>query len=482
VAARPDAAEREPAPPVDAGDVDAPRPADGDGGESEETESEHGSAAGEGREGGRRRRRRRRRGQFQEGVPPGVRPERAPEGAGAPHGAPRPPPPRVEHAPRPAPPRAEPVALSGVLELRPDGHGALRSTAHDLTERREDAMVPQPLVRRFGLREGMLIAGRGLQAPGKPGARLEFVDTVDGQPPSESRQRHGFKKLTVIDPDFHYELGTFKQDNQLSMRIVDLLCPIGRGQRGLVVAPPRTGKTTLLMDIAAAMEALYPDVHLIVLLVDERPEEGTHWKRSVKQGEVYVSTMDESPQHHVRLAELVEARAERLVETGKEVVILLDSITRMTRAYNNLLGGKNARTMSGGLDARVFQQPKHFFGAARNTENGGSLTILATALVDTGSKMDQVIYEEFKGTGNMELTLDRRLADRRVFPAIDFEHTGTRKEERLLGRATLKKVDILRRVLSRMKPREAMETLIDRLGRYASNQEFLNAFSLDDVA
>jgi len=343
-------------------------------------------------------------------------------------------------------------------------------------------MVPQPLVRRFGLKEGMLVTGSGILLPGKPGPRLETIDAVDGQPPTEARQRHGFKKLTVIDPDFHYELGTFKQDNQLSMRIVDLLCPIGRGQRGLVVAPPRTGKTTILMDIAAAMEALYPDVHLIVLLVDERPEEGTNWKRSVKQGEVYVSTMDESPQHHVRLAELVQRRAERLVEIGKEVVILLDSITRMTRAYNNCLGGKNMRTMTGGLDARVFQQPKHFFGAARNTENGGSLTILATALVDTGSKMDQVIYEEFKGTGNMELTLDRRLADRRVFPAIDFEHTGTRKEERLLGRATLKKVDILRRVLSRMKPREAMETLIDRLGRYSSNQEFLNAFSLDDVA
>ena len=230
------------------------------------------------------------------------------------------------------------------------------------------------------------------------------------------------------------------------------------------------------------MEALYPDVHLIVLLVDERPEEGTYWKRAVQHGEAYVSTMDETPAHHVRLAEIVQQRAERLVESGKEVMILLDSITRMTRAYNNLLGGKNARTMTGGLDARVFTQPKQFFGAARNTENGGSLTIIGTALVDTGSKMDQVIYEELKGTGNMELTLDRRLADRRVFPAIDIEHTGTRKEERLLGRATMKKVDILRRVISRMKPREAMEMLADRLARYASNQEFLNAFSLDDVA
>ena len=446
--------------------------------------------------GGRRRRRRRRRGGMPEGSnrPPVVNgPETETEEPTARPSSQRPPlnflqaeRQHAERAPaparRPEPVRAEPIPLSGVLELRKDGHGALRSIAHDLDERREDAMVPQPMVRRFGLRDGMLLVGRGLQLPGKPGPRFEFLDSVDGMEPSEARQRHGFKKLTVIDPDFHYELGTHAQHDQLSMRVVDLLCPIGRGQRGLIVAPPRTGKTTILMNIAAAMEALYPDVHLIVLLVDERPEEGTNWKRSVKQGEVYVSTMDEAPEHHVRLAELVQYRAERLVELGKEVVILLDSITRMTRAYNNCLGGKNMRTMSGGLDARVFQQPKHFFGAARNTENGGSLTILATALIDTGSKMDQVIYEEFKGTGNMELTLDRRLADRRVFPAIDFEHTGTRKEERLLGRTTLKKVDILRRVLSRMKPREAMETLIDRLGRYSSNAEFLNAFSLDDVA
>jgi transcription termination factor Rho len=341
--------------------------------------------------------------------------------------------------------------------------------------------VPPQLGQRFGLRQGCYVTGRGLKFPGNPGPKLDFVETVDGQVPGPKQSRAGFKKLLVIDPDFHYELGTFKQEGQLSMRVVDLLCPIGRGQRGLIVAPPRTGKTTILMNIAAAMENLYPDVHLIVLLADERPEEGTAWKRSVHRGEVYVSTMDEAPEHHTRLAELVQARAERLVETGKEVMILLDSITRLTRAYNNLLGGKNARTMSGGLDARVFQQPKHFFGAARNTENGGSLTILATTLIDTGSKMDQVIFEEFKGTGNMELTLDRRLADRRVFPAIDIERTGTRKEERLLGRATLKKVDILRRVLSRLKPREAMEMLIDRLGRYPSNQDFLNAFSLDDV-
>ena len=372
------------------------------------------------------------------------------------------------------------VELSGVLELAKDGSGRLRSIENDLADNPKDPFVPQALVRRFGLKNGSMVVGQGHE-DGKRGGRLNKVDSVDGLKVSEARQRRGFKRLTVIDPDFHYELGGFEQEGQLSMRVADLLCPIGRGQRGLLVAPPRTGKTTLLMNVAQAMEALYPDVHLIVLLVDERPEEATYWRRSIQNGEVYVSTMDQSPKNHARLSELVQFRAERLVEAGKEVMILLDSITRMTRAFNNILGGKESRTMSGGLDARVFQRPKHFFGAARNTEDGGSLTILATALVQTGSRMDEVIFEEFKGTGNMELTLDRRLADRRIFPAIAIENTATRKEEKLLMRTTLRKVNILRRVLSRMRPREAMEMLIDRLGRYPSNQEFLSAFSMDDV-
>ncbi|MHC4823751.1 MAG: transcription termination factor Rho [Planctomycetota bacterium] len=372
--------------------------------------------------------------------------------------------------------------VSGILDLRKDGTGFLRSRERDLAEHPSDPMIPQQLVKRNGLKNGSLVVGKGSVGRGHQSPRVSSIETIDGFTPAELRKHRGFKKLTVIDPDFHFELGGFEQEGQLSMRILDLLCPIGRGQRGLLVAPPRTGKTTIMMNIAAAMEALYPDVHLIVLLVDERPEEATYWRRSIKNGEVYVSTMDQSPKNHARLSELVQFRAERLVETGKEVMILLDSITRMTRAFNNTMGGKDSRTMSGGLDARVFQRPKHFFGAARNTENGGSLTILATALVDTGSRMDQVIYEEFKGTGNMELTLDRRLADRRVFPAVAIDQTATRKEERLLTRTTLRKVNILRRVLSRMRPREAMEMLIDRLGRYPSNQEFLAAFSMDDVA
>ena len=386
---------------------------------------------------------------------------------------------RQQNQPAPAGPQVE---LNGIIEIRKDGTGFLRQLEKDLVEQASDPVVPVQLVRRFGLKNGSLIVGQGAEGSGNRGGRLASIDTVDGFTQEERPKTRGFKNLTVIDPDFHYELGGFEQEGQISMRITDLLCPIGRGQRGLLVAPPRTGKTTLMMNVASAMEALYPDVHLIVLLVDERPEEATYWRRSIKNGEVFVSTMDQSPKNHARLSELVQFRAERLVEAGKEVMILLDSITRMTRAFNNVLGGgKDSRTMSGGLDARVFQRPKHFFGAARNTERAGSLTILATALIQTGSRMDDVIYEEFKGTGNMELTLDRRLADRRIYPAVSIEHTATRKEEKLLSRTTLRKVNILRRVLSRMRPREAMEMLVDRLGRYPSNQEFLAAFSMDDV-
>jgi len=379
-------------------------------------------------------------------------------------------------------PEAKPrgVPVTGVLEIRKDGTGFLRSPDHDLAERKSDPMLPMNMVKRFHLKQGSFVEGKGVE--GKPGLgpRVEFVDKVDGLPVADPRRRKGFRKLTVIDPDFHFELGTCEQEGQLSMRIIDLLCPVGRGQRGLIVAAPRTGKTTLMQQIACSMETLYSDVNLIVLLVDERPEEATYWRRAIKNGEVYVSTMDESPSNHVRLAEMVIARAERLVETGQEVVILLDSLTRLTRAYNNTLGGKNSKVMSGGLDSRVMTKPKNFFGAARNTEDAGSLTILATALVETGSRMDQVIFEEFKGTGNMELTLDRQLADRRIFPAVAHDQTGTRKEEKLLSPKTLRKVNILRRVLGRMRPREAMEMLVDRLGKYPSNQEFLAAFSVDD--
>jgi transcription termination factor Rho len=369
----------------------------------------------------------------------------------------------------------------GIIDIRKDGTGFLRQPQFDLAAKDSDPLVPKELVRRFALKNGSLVQGSGVCGAGHSSPRLNKIVSIDEQKPSDYRRNKNFKKRTVIDPDFHYELGLHPQENQLSMRVIDLLCPLGRGQRALLVAPPKTGKTTILMDVASAIEALYPDVHLMVLLVDERPEEATYWKRSISNGEVYVSTMDQSPQNHARLSELVQFRAERLVESGKEVVVLLDSITRMTRAFNNTIGGNNSRTMSGGLDSKVFQRPKHFFGAARNTESGSSLTVIATALVDTGSRMDQVIFEEFKGTGNMELTLDRNLADRRIFPAVNIESTGTRKEEKLLAKSTMRKVNILRRVLSRLRPREAMEMLADRLGRYESNKDFLDAFSSDDL-
>jgi len=407
-------------------------------------------------EGGRRRRRRRRR-----------------RGGGAP----------AEALPAEAVPgdaaAREKRELRGIFEGRKDGVGFLRQPAAQLEPRPDDPAVPLKLVRRFQLKTGSEVEGVGFTNGKAP--RLEEILRIDGLDVREARTRRSFKKLRVIDPDFHYELGGHPQEGQISMRILDLLCPIGRGQRGLLVAPPRSGKTTILQQIARAMEALYPDVQLIVLLVDERPEEATYWRRSVQKGEVYCSTLDQGPKSHVRLAEMVQARAERLVEAGREVIILLDSITRLARAYNNVLGS-SGKTMSGGLDARTMARPKQFFGAARNTEDAGSLTILATCLVDTGSRMDQVIFEEFKGTGNMELVLDRRLADRRIFPAIAVDKSGTRKEELLRSRAAMRRITILRRVLSRMRPFEAIELLVDRLGRFESNQDFLNAFSMDDVA
>jgi len=368
------------------------------------------------------------------------------------------------------------IKVSGLLDLRKGGTGFLLSLDSNLADSKGDVMVPPQIVKKFALKAGSIISGKATGPSGK----LRFVDSVDGLPMNEHRRRHNFKKLKAIDPDFHYALGEYEQEGRISMRILDLLAPIGRGQRALLVAPPRSGKTMLMQQIARGMEAVYPDVHLIVLLIDERPEEATYWKREIKNGEVFVSTMDESPQHHVRLTELVQARAERLVETGKDVVILLDSITRMARAYNHQ-AGNNGKTMSGGLDSTAMARPKNFFGNARNTERAGSLTVLGTCLVETGSRMDQVIFEEFKGTGNSELVLDRRLADRRIYPAIAIDRSGTRKEEKLRTRMTQKKVDILRRVLSRMRPLEAMELMVNRLAQFPSNREFLAAFSMDDV-
>lgn len=365
--------------------------------------------------------------------------------------------------------------VEGIFEGQKDGSGMLRFMRNSMLPSPEDVFVSQQVARRFFLRDGSLIEGP-LAPPMRPGhkASLREVTKVDGMTPEEAAKLPRFGELTVIDPDFHYELG---DNGDISLRVLDLLCPVGRGQRGLIVAPPRTGKTIFLHKVAQAMEQLYPDVHLMVLLVDERPEEGTGWKRLVK-GDVFLSTLDEGTRHHVQLAEAAFRRAMRLVECKKDVMLLLDSITRMSRAYNAEIGN-SGRILTGGVDSRTMEKPKRLFGAARNTEQGGALTILGTALVDTGSRMDQVIFEEFKGTGNMELVLSRTLADRRIFPAFDIGLSGTRKEEKLISPAKLKRIVTLRRVIQKMKPIEAMEQLLRKLERTPNNEEFLRNFELD---
>jgi transcription termination factor Rho len=364
--------------------------------------------------------------------------------------------------------------VQGIVELQKDGAAFLRFIRNNMLAGPDDVFVAHQLVRRYDLRDGSMVEGP-IEPPRRRGQRpgLRDVIKVDGMAPDEAAKLPRFSELTVIDPDFHYELG---DAGDLSLRVLDLLCPVGRGQRGLIVAPPRTGKTVFLHKVAQAMERLYPDVHLMVLLVDERPEEGTMWKRLVK-GDVFLSTLDEGTKHHVALSEAVFRRALRLVECKKDVMLLLDSITRMSRAYNAETGN-SGRILTGGIDSRTMEKPKRMFGAARNTEGGGALTVLGTTLVDTGSKMDQVIFEEFKGTGNMELVLSRQLADRRIFPAFDIGLSGTRKEEKLLSPAKLRRIVTLRRVLQKMKPIEAMEQLLIKLERTPNNDEFLKQFEL----
>jgi transcription termination factor Rho len=342
---------------------------------------------------------------------------------------------------------------------------------------RADIFVPMRLIQMHKLRDGSLVTGR-LQRGQKHKYALADVTSVDGKKPSEVQDLPAFKTLTTIDPDFHYAVGD--ASGEVAMRIIDILCPVGRGQRGLIVAPPRTGKTTILRQFAKGIEMGYPDVALFVLLVDERPEEATEWKRSTK-GNVFVSTSDESPKMHVQLAEAVWKRCTRLVELGQDVVLLLDSITRLSRAYNNMAGG-TGRTMSGGLDSRAMERPRQIFGSARNTETAGSLTILGTTLIDTGSRMDQLLFEEFKGTGNMELVLSRKLADRRIFPAIDIEKSGTRKEEKIISTKKLKSIQTLRKVLLKMHFSEAMDLLVTKLDDVATNDEFLKRFEVDPEA
>ncbi len=365
------------------------------------------------------------------------------------------------------------LLATGILSIANDGYGFLRQEGHFSGS--GDVYVSQSQIRRFGLRTGDEVAGQ--VRPPKDGERyfgMVRVEAVNGVEPEAARARPNFENLTPIFPTEHIKLET-TSDN-LSNRLIDLLAPIGRGQRGMIVSPPKAGKTTLLKNIANGIAANAPDIHIMVALIGERPEEVTDMRRSV-QGEVFSSTFDEPVEDHCRVAELVLERAKRVVEGGRDVAILLDSITRLTRAYN-LAVPTSGRTLSGGIDPVALYPPKHFFGAARNTEEGGSLTILAACLVDTGSRMDDVIYEEFKGTGNLEVHLDRKLAERRIYPAIDIDRSGTRREELLLDEATLKQVWLLRRMVGMIssdtnKASEATERILEQMSKTKNNESFL---------
>jgi transcription termination factor Rho len=366
------------------------------------------------------------------------------------------------------------IFSEGVLECLPDGFGFLRAPEYNYLPGPDDVYVSPSQIRRFDLRTGDTISGQ--IRPPKEGERyfaLIKVDAINFEPPEEARNKIFFDNLTPLYPNERFRLETTKEN--FSGRVMDLLTPIGKGQRGLIVAAPRTGKTMLLQSIANSITTNHPDVTLIVLLIDERPEEVTDMQRSVK-GEVISSTFDEPASRHVQVAEMVIEKAKRLVEHKRDVVILLDSITRLARAYNTVVP-PSGKVLSGGVDSNALQRPKRFFGAARNIEEGGSLTIVASALIDTGSRMDDVIFEEFKGTGNMEIHLDRKLMDKRVFPAIDITKSGTRKDELLLPREELNRVWVLRKVLSPLSPVESIELLLDKLGKSRSNAEFLASMS-----
>ncbi|MCX5848352.1 MAG: transcription termination factor Rho [Deltaproteobacteria bacterium] len=366
------------------------------------------------------------------------------------------------------------ISGSGVLEILPDGFGFLRAVDYNYLPSPDDIYISPSQIRRFNLKTGDTISGE--VRPPKEGEKyfaLLKVDTVNFESPEQARDKILFDNLTPLYP--LEKLNLEHDPKNYSTRTLDLFAPIGKGQRGLIVSPPRAGKTVLLQDIAHSISANHPEVVLMVLLIDERPEEVTDMQRSVA-GEVIASTFDEPASCHVQVAEMVIEKAKRLVEHKKDVVILLDSITRLARAYNTVVP-PSGKVLSGGVDSNALHKPKRFFGAARNIENGGSLTIISTALIDTGSRMDEVIFEEFKGTGNMELHLDRRIADRRVFPAFDLIRSGTRKEEMLIPKNNLNRVWILRRLLQEMNPVDAMEFIIGKIKKTETNQEFLDSMN-----
>ncbi len=372
-----------------------------------------------------------------------------------------------------------PISGSGVLEVLQDGFGFLRSPEENYLPGPDDIYVSPSQVRRFGLRTGDIVEGE-IRAP-KDSERyfaLLKVDTINGELPEKVRHRINFDNLTPLYPERKINLEISNGDpskKDYSQRVIELVSPLGFGQRALLVAPPRTGKTVMLQNIAASIAANHPDAYLIVLLIDERPEEVTDMARSVR-GEVISSTFDEPAARHVQVAEMVLEKAKRLVEHKRDVIVLLDSITRLARAYNTVVPS-SGKVLTGGVDANALQRPKRFFGAARNIEQGGSLTIIATALIETGSRMDEVIFEEFKGTGNSEIVMERKIADKRVFPAIDIQKSGTRKEELLVDKETLQKMWILRRILNPMGTVDAMEFLLDKMRQTKNNDDFFNAMN-----
>ncbi|MCR5687269.1 MAG: transcription termination factor Rho [Lachnospiraceae bacterium] len=359
----------------------------------------------------------------------------------------------------------------GILEVMADGYGFIRSENYLPGD--DDVYVAPSQIRRFGLKTGDIIVGNmRVKNPTDKFGALLFVRTINGLAPADACRRKNFEDLTPIFPDEKLKLET--PGGSIAMRIMDMMCPVGKGQRGMIVSPPKAGKTTLLKDVAKSITRNNPEMHLLILLIDERPEEVTDIKESIEgeQVEVIYSTFDELPEHHKRVSEMVIERAKRLVEHGEDVIILLDSITRLTRAYN-LTVQPSGRTLSGGLDPAALHMPKRFFGAARNMREGGSLTILATALIDTGSKMDDVVYEEFKGTGNMEMVLDRKLSEKRVFPAIDIPKSGTRRDDLLLEPYELEAINVMRKAFNGLKPEEAVEKCLDLFVRTRNNVEFV---------
>lgn len=378
-------------------------------------------------------------------------------------------------------PEAE-VEIEGVLEKLPDGFGFLRSAAYDYVSGPDDVYVSPSQIRRFNLKTGDTVHGT-VRRPkeGEKYFALLKIDKINYEDPSLSSDRPGFERLTALYPTKKFNLES--TPDVISTRIMDLFTPIGKGQRGMIVAPPKAGKTVLLKEIALSLLANHPEIYLIILLIDERPEEVSDMKKTVRgpNVEIISSTFDEAATRHVQVAEMVLEKAKRLVEHGKDVVILLDAMTRLARAYNTTAPA-SGKILTGGIDANALQRPKRFFGAARNTEEAGSLTILSTALVETGSKMDEVIYEEFKGTGNMEMHLTRKLSNRRVFPAFDLSNSGTRRDDLLLSQDILNKVWVMQKFLSTMNTVEGMELLIDKMKKQKTNQEFLDSLNKKDVA